>query len=709
MSILTMNENDIQKIDSQIEPMMEWARTKKAEAEQLALDATRLMACTSERFDTLKRQGFFKRCWNRLSGKNADIATANINDLIQMQKIAFRYVNMLQERELLMAHTLLSLKNNLISLAVKDAETRELVDLLAKKTADRFEKLETRVDQLEITTNLQGWLLGLEEREYDEKYPTPYMRLFRVINDFYGLKNDNWNYNDIMFLRKAIRTVELNPKQKVSMNVFIENLTEEIQTDAVGFESYAQAITQFSPDIDNYSKFVIDNISSPVYVGIHGLKTQFMDRMDIVETLEEEMNISKNEALKMLLNKAISNLNVNMQHELYLHDIAIEILTSLRLANILINNKKNRELSENTAHIKYCELNEVNEKQEDTKVEIEAFTNMEGKNSDLFTAGDYTYDLANEEVNNWDVTQIKPKGQEEPEDIYHIVSFCEKFYILTEYTIYETEDFNTFKTVFDCRNNENLKSFNRNAKFVVFKNKLIAVDRTSFFLYTDDGKDWSIKKLPESFRFENFRDVFKFKDKIIFLGTKLTIYSYTVPGLIWDSRKETSCYKPIFLYGTNIFDFDINNIANEWGRYEYNPFDCHHIEVNDTIYVEITDCVDHTPMFIASKDCNTWVKANIPNNFIDEEYKNKMLKFLRWTNILEGFLKISGEEKSHNEINELYEEMIDPFKDTNGPELLSAFINVWINYFSRNKKYMVYWNKELIENKICFAPIIKHN
>lgn len=336
MSILKMTATEEKAIDSQIEQMMDWAKTRSAEAEQLALDSARLMACTTDRVDRLKNQGFFKRCWNRFSGKAGEMERANTNDIIQMQKIAFRYVNMLQEQQLLMAHSLLSLKNNLISLAVKEEETRNLIGMLAQRTLERFEKLENRVDQLEISANLQGWLLGLEEREYDEKIPTEYMRLFRVINDFYNIKKDNWNYNDLMFMRKAIRTVGLNPKQKVSLNSFIDKLTDEIQSEGVGFEVYGQAITQYAPKgVKDYSNFVIDKISSPVFVSIHGLKTQYMDRLDIVEELQDEMNISAAEALKRLLRRSINNMNVNLDYEFPLAETAIEILGCLRLAEKL--------------------------------------------------------------------------------------------------------------------------------------------------------------------------------------------------------------------------------------------------------------------------------------------------------------------------------------------------------------------------------------
>ena len=335
---LIMTEPEVKQIDSKVEQMMDWAKTRQAEAEQLALDSARLISCTSERMERLSNQGFFKRCWSRFTGEAGGMERANANDLVQMQKMAFSYINMVQEQQLLMAHSLLSLKNNLISLAVKEEETRNLIGMLAQRTLERFEKLETRVDQLEISTNLQGWLLGLEEREYDEKIPTDYMRLFRVINDFYQIKNDNWNYNDLMFMRKAIRTVGLNPKKKLSLNTFIDSLTDEIQSDEVGFDAYGEAITLYQPaGMDNYSNYVVENISSPVFATMHGLKTQYMDKLDTIEELQDTMNISASEALKRLLRRSIANMNVNLDYEFPLAETAIEILGCLRLGERLGN------------------------------------------------------------------------------------------------------------------------------------------------------------------------------------------------------------------------------------------------------------------------------------------------------------------------------------------------------------------------------------
>lgn len=339
MSNLAMTPAEEKSLDSKIELMMDWAKSHKAEAEQLAMDAARLLACSSERTESIEKlgqQGFFKRCWNRFNGEAGAMERANINDLIQLQKMGFRYVNMLQEQQVLMAHSLLSLKNNLNSLAVKEEQTVQLIKELAKRTLKRLEDLEKRTDQLEQTINIQGWALTLKARKYHSKYPTEYMRLFRVLNDFYTLKNDNWNYQDLLYISTAIDTVGMDPEQKISLNTLIDRLVDEIQSENVGFDSYTQAISEFVPEgIKNFSQYALENISSPVFATLHGIKLYFKDRLEMVEEISEISDIPVSEALKKVLRKSIKNMNVDLDYEFPLAETAIELLGCMRLSEKL--------------------------------------------------------------------------------------------------------------------------------------------------------------------------------------------------------------------------------------------------------------------------------------------------------------------------------------------------------------------------------------
>lgn len=333
--MLALTEKEIQSIDGMLESKMAWARSKSAEAEQLALDCTRLLSCTEDRLGQIRNQGFFKRCWNQLSGQTGAMERANTADLIQMQKASLRYINMLQEQQMMTAHSLLALKNNLVTLAIKEEETRNLVGLLAERTLQRFQDLEKRVDQLEISQNLQGWLLTLEDRDYDVNYPTPYLRMLKIIDDFYGYKSERWNYNDMLFMRKALRTVGLNPKEQISMNMFMDTLVEEIKKQ--GFDTYRELLIAHLPsDKGDFGYFAIENVSSQVFTTLNGIYTQYTDKSEVIEALSDELSISPEAALKRLLARTISKLNVDLDCQLPLSDIAAEMLVGLKLTNQLL-------------------------------------------------------------------------------------------------------------------------------------------------------------------------------------------------------------------------------------------------------------------------------------------------------------------------------------------------------------------------------------
>ena len=142
-------------------------------------------------------------------------------------------------------------------------------------------------------------------------------------------------------MRKAIRSVGLDPKRKISLNDFIDSLTDEIQQDGVGFDSYGESITLFCPkDTEDYSKFVVENISSPVFTSLHVLKIQYMDRLDMVEEFIDQFQISQAEALKRMLRRDIAKMGVDLDYQFPLAETAIEILGCIRLAEKLAGSQQ---------------------------------------------------------------------------------------------------------------------------------------------------------------------------------------------------------------------------------------------------------------------------------------------------------------------------------------------------------------------------------
>jgi hypothetical protein len=251
---------ELATIDRQLEPKLGWAKTRYAEAHQLALDATRLLTCSQDRLDDYRSMGFFKRVWSKLTGKTGDIQRANQADLLEAQKIAWRYLELLNERDLLQAQSMISIRNNLLTLATREEKTREEVARLADKVYERFVKLELRVEKLEAAQQIHGWLITIKTRDYDEKYP-PHLRLLRVVNDFLGLKPGSWIMNELRYLEQALTDVKLDRKRSLSPREFLRGLVDEIEA---GSSLNLQEVFLGDPSAPP-TAFVRDQVSAPTY------------------------------------------------------------------------------------------------------------------------------------------------------------------------------------------------------------------------------------------------------------------------------------------------------------------------------------------------------------------------------------------------------------------------------------------------------------
>jgi len=333
------SEKELAVIDQQLDPLLASAAEQGIEAQQLALDATRLLSCTEDRLSDYKNRGFFKRCWSKLSGKTSALERANVNDLIEMQRIGWRYLIMLQERDLLLAHSIVTVKNNLLTLAVKEEETRRSIIDLAERISSRFSVLEDRVGKLEVATNIHSWLLTLDTFDYDEKFP-PYIRLLRVVRDFYQLKAGDWNLQEIKYLQKAVKEVGLQPKSKVTIEEFLNCLLDEIEQESV--DSFRNLICLPAGESGELipSRFVLDEIAVPFYASLARIEEDYTDCLRTIEVLADRLNISVQEAHRETLMAFVKKDGIDTSVAIPLRDLAVELLACMGMTAKLYNPKE---------------------------------------------------------------------------------------------------------------------------------------------------------------------------------------------------------------------------------------------------------------------------------------------------------------------------------------------------------------------------------
>ena len=515
--------------DALLEKKMAWAKERQAEAEQLALDAARLLSCTGDQLAKLSKQGFFKRCWNAFTGENASIERANTANLLQMQQMSLRYINMLQEQQIMTAHSLLALRNNLLTLSTKQEETQELIIALAEKTLARFEALEGRIDQMEITQNLQGWLLTLEDRDYDRKFPTPYLRLMRVINDFFGYKKDGWNFNDVLFLKKALRTVRLNPKQELSMEDFIDALVDEISEK--GFDAYSELLLAHAPaNVENPCQFLLENVSLQAVTTVNGLYTQFHEKQEVVEELSQNLNCTPEEAFKKLLKGSIARMNVDMAHPVVLSELAAELLMGLSLGlklAALSPSEEQHESLEEVVEVSVMEIASETEVQDDTPdaplADSVTFIVPDGERQVEVSIDWYESNL------KLDVqSHERPRGAcSRGKEWLVITDEKRDFFSKNGISWSQTRD---SKIEMTCTHDSYAYcSCVENLFFIHYYSQL----------YSADGKSWAKVNQASAGRTDR---LLRYKDRWLQVMTHFSDYSYTEKGILWDSTKNSICY-----------------------------------------------------------------------------------------------------------------------------------------------------------------------
>lgn len=333
--MFNLTKNEIENIDTQLNPKIQWAEQNSVLAEQLAMDATRLLSCTSERFEEYKNKGFFNRCVSSFAGETADMQRQNQNDLIELQKAGWRYLQLLSERDILMAHSLITIKNNLETLAIEDTKTREEITRLAIKVKERFDGLSKRVDDLEVTVNLLHWLSTIEVQDYDDNY-SYYFRLLYLVDDFKSRKTDKWNYKDIQCLQQAILKAKINRKEEITIHSFIEKLVDEIEEKS--FNLFLNMIEAFVDNKRVSFEWIDENISSPVFNCLYLIAWKYKDSHSIIEGIEKDITITKKEALTKGIIHIIKKAGVDTDKKLQLQDIALEILSCSKLTQTLISN-----------------------------------------------------------------------------------------------------------------------------------------------------------------------------------------------------------------------------------------------------------------------------------------------------------------------------------------------------------------------------------
>jgi hypothetical protein len=245
-------------------------RKHKANAaftQQLALDASRLVATSQERLSQQSEAGFFKRITNAFSGKTTENQLLNQTDMLQMQKFAWHYLQQLQQQNLINAQSIAVIRNNLGTMNDYIIETRDFLEHAIDKIDQRLRHVENHID-------FNTWALNIEANKRRLKSTPRTMLILRLTYGFWR------SHKDSNYLVTTLNKLDIDCDEELQLLDFISELIDQIEV--VGIDQYRAIIDLAFDGHTVESEYIQRNISGTAFNALYFLSDQYERIMTLI-------------------------------------------------------------------------------------------------------------------------------------------------------------------------------------------------------------------------------------------------------------------------------------------------------------------------------------------------------------------------------------------------------------------------------------------
>ncbi|EPC8419154.1 hypothetical protein ACR3AO_001724 [Bacillus wiedmannii] len=337
-----LSHQDKQELDIYIEATLATHKENSTKINKLVIDSVTALTASESRSAELANQGFFKRFWGGITGKNTKIRSRIDMDLSRSQYASQQMIQKLAEQNLITFETVTLLNNKLNSMMIEvDEEINTIYGTLAhffKKTRSDIIQMESRLDKLEHNINLLYWKSSIEHLVYNNtEYPllTDIEKICCIVNDFYQIGKGNWSTPDLMLLKSTLSDCGVNVRGTISYKAFFRYLIE-------------------NPDLIDrlFDKINVDNLHNsqvyevPLLKGIEKSTKIKQDEKYILDSLIEPLesaNVPFNKIdlqLTIIHNYLKNSAYITSDKEVNIFELAVELLANIKMID---NNYLNEE------------------------------------------------------------------------------------------------------------------------------------------------------------------------------------------------------------------------------------------------------------------------------------------------------------------------------------------------------------------------------
>lgn len=228
-----LSPEESRALDTELDRIIHRYKGNRKEINKLVFESIACMTEADEVQTALSSKGFFKRLWGGFSGDNSRLQNKINENRAAAQHASQRTLQKLAEQNLMTFDLIAAVNHKLnASLNRVDDEFAHIYEGLLrffKYNRNELVKLETRIDKLEQNVNLLTWQNSIE---YQDLNGVEYAELdiagkmVCLTKDFYDITKGVWETKDLLLLKTAMSTVDLQPKEQVNYMSVLKTISD---------------------------------------------------------------------------------------------------------------------------------------------------------------------------------------------------------------------------------------------------------------------------------------------------------------------------------------------------------------------------------------------------------------------------------------------------------------------------------------------------
>ncbi len=233
----SLSEGEQAILDENIDALIDEMKKNSHDIEVLAVESITALASTKGRVRNLHTQGFWKRLWNNVTGKNQKMVADILSNHGKAIAANTSLIQKLSQRSVLTMDALVAMGNklnymmlNVSNLHIQNHETRKMLDRLRQAVHVAFDNIERKLDythqrinQLESGQQLLLWRNSVRSK-YGNKNISD--QVFDMIHDYLQLTNGRCYNDEVHFFRSAVMEV-IGDKQLISRQRFVKDVLDD--------------------------------------------------------------------------------------------------------------------------------------------------------------------------------------------------------------------------------------------------------------------------------------------------------------------------------------------------------------------------------------------------------------------------------------------------------------------------------------------------